>query len=58
MVCEQIASIAHLQNPLILLSVCMVCLLGRCDVVLEIGGRVLPCLQALGEELRDLQQGQ
>jgi hypothetical protein len=50
--------VAHLQNPLIFFSVCMVCLLGRCDVVLEIGGRVLPCLQALGEELCDLQHCQ
>jgi hypothetical protein len=32
----------------------MVCLLGRCDVVLEIGGGMLPCLKALREELCNL----
>jgi len=32
----------------------MVCLLGGCDVIFEVGGSMLPCLQTLAKELRDL----
>lgn len=35
---------AYLQDPLILLPVRVMCLLGRCDVVFEVGGGMFPCL--------------
>ena len=41
----------YLQDSLILLAVCMVRLLCRADIVFEVGHRVFPGLQSLGEEL-------
>lgn len=51
---DYLFKVSYLQDPLILLSVCVVCLLGRCNVVLEVRGGMLPCLEALSEELCDL----
>lgn len=46
----------YLQDLLVLLCVCMLHLLRRGDVVLEVSASVLPCLKALKEELGDLFQ--
>lgn len=43
--------LTHLEHLLVLLGVRMLHLLGGLDVILEVAASVLPCLQALVEEL-------
>jgi hypothetical protein len=58
MSCPFMRKASYLQHALVLFAVCVVRLLCGANVILEIGNSMLPGLQALSEELCDLNTGQ
>jgi hypothetical protein len=58
MSCPFMRKASYLQHALVLFAVCVVRLLCGANVILEVGNSMLPGLQALSEELCNLNTGQ